>query len=294
MEHGESWFSFWSVYQNAQHYVNTHSGLPPCEGEGCPLFTFDGLLFGNPATLQHVFAAILVVIVMLALSIRARMQLNAAGDQAVIPDPNVNLRNAFEWVLEKLYFQSRNIIGKDAARYFPVIATLAMFIFFCNILGLFPGFSPPTDNWNTTMACGGFVFLYYNYHGLRVQGWHHLAHIANPAGTWWGWFMMPLMLPIEIFGHLLRPFTLGVRLAANMTGDHYLLGTFLGLMPVLVPLPFYALGVFVCVVQTLVFILLTMAYVGLAVAESDDNPAHAHDHGPPVDEAATSASAAAA
>lgn len=276
MEHGHSWFSLWSLFNDAQHFLDANRA-GECTGDGCAPFSTSGLLFGNPASAQPVFAAILVFIVLSIMSLRVRMHLKNGGDN-LLPSPKVSFANLFELVLEKLYGQSKAIIGKDAARYFPVLATLTLFIFFSNLLGLLPGFLPPTDNWNTTMACGLFVFLYYNWHGLRVNGWHHIAHLANPTGLWWGWFLSPLLFPVELFGHLLRPFTLGVRLAANLTGDHILLGTFLGMVPWIVPLPFFVLGLFVCAVQTLVFILLSMAYLGLAVAEADHGD-HGHDHG---------------
>lgn len=264
MGHGVSWFSFFPGYEAFRATIEEHSV---------------GILFGNTPGVQHVYAGVLVTIILLALALRARLQLNRAGSNAVIPEPNVSLRNFFELILEALYRQSKQIIGPDAARYFPVIGTLALFIFFSNLLGLIPGFVPPTDNWNTTMACGGFVFLYYNFHGLRAHGFGHIAHMANPAGTWWGWFLAPLMLPIEIVSHIARPFTLGVRLAANMVGDHAVLAAFLGLVPIFVPLPFLALGLMVCIIQTLVFVLLTMIYIGLSVADAHGDEHHGEAHG---------------
>jgi F-type H+-transporting ATPase subunit a len=276
MGHGVTWFSFLPFYQELQHYADTHSGMPACTGEACPLFTYRGVLFGNPATFQHVFAGILVLLVLVVVSLRARSQLKAAGAGAVIPDPKPSVRNFIEVGLEALYSQAKTIMGKEAPRYFPIVATLGLFILFSNLLGLFPGFTPPTDNWNTTMACSGFVFLWYNFHGLRVNGWDHLKHIANPAGDKVGWFLSPLLLPVELVSHCARPFTLGVRLAANMVGDHAVLTAFLGLVPVLVPLPFLALGLLVCLVQTLVFVLLSMIYIGMAVAESHHDE-HEHD-----------------
>jgi F-type H+-transporting ATPase subunit a len=256
MGHGASWFAFLPGYEALQHFV--------AQGPA-------GLLFGTAPVVQHVFAAVLVILVILAVALRARAQLTG---NTLIPPPEVSIRNVLEVVLEGLYKQSKQIIGKDAARYFPVIGTLALFIFFSNVLGLIPGFVPPTDNWNTTMACGGFVFLYYNWHGLRANGLGHLAHMANPAGTSWGWWLAPLMFPIELVSHIARPVTLGIRLSANMIGDHAVLAAFLGLVPILVPLPFLVLGLMVCLIQTLVFVLLTMVYLGLAVAEQHHDDAH--------------------
>jgi F-type H+-transporting ATPase subunit a len=275
MGHGLSWFSFFPLYQTWQAQADSHAGYPLCVGEACPLLSYQGWFFGNPVTLQPVFAAILVILVLFVVSAVARVKLNAAGDQAVIPKPEISLVNILDLVLEGLYNKSRQIIGPEAPRYFPVIATLTLFIFFSNILGLFPGFLPPTDNVNTTLACGVFVFLYYNFHGLRKNGMAHIVHLANPAGTPLGWLFSPLMFPVEIASHLSRPFTLGVRLAANMIGDHAVLFAFLGLLPVLVPLPFFALGLMVCMIQTFVFVLLTMVYIGMAVADAHHDEHHA-------------------
>ena len=261
MDAHSSWFALLPGYAQIEAYFRS---LQPGGGKG--------LLGLEYLIIQPVLAAILVIFVVLLVSWRARTQLQRVGADAVIPDAKISIRNMLEVVFEALYGQMKDIIGADAGRYFPVIGTLAMFIFFSNIMGLIPGFSPPTNNWNTTFACGGFVFLYYNWHGMRVNGWRHLAHMANPTGESWGWFLAPLMLPIEIVSHIARPFSLGVRLATNMIGDHAVLVAFLGLMPVLVPLPFLALGLLVSLIQTFVFVLLSMIYIGLAVEEM-----HHHD-----------------
>ena len=155
MEHGVTWLNFLPGYSQIDQYLRSVQET--------------GFL-GNYVVFQHVAAAILVTIVLHLVALRARGQLAKAGDGAVIPDPEISTRNILELIFEKLYNQTHSMIGKDAGRYFPVLAALSLFIFFSNILGLVPGFSPPTDNWNTTIACGFFVFLYYNFHGLRVNG----------------------------------------------------------------------------------------------------------------------------
>lgn len=262
MEHGITWLSFLPGYADLEASAQAH---------------FHGIM-GAPLVIQHVLSALLVSIIVLFLSWRTRASLNRAGLNAVVPGPEISIRNVVEATLEALFDQMKQIIGHDAARYFPVLSTLALFIFCSNALGLIPGFTPPTDNWNTTFACGIFVFLYYNYHGLRTQGLNHIAHMANPTGQWWGWFLAPLMFPIELVSHVARPFSLGVRLAANMVGDHAVLLGFLSLVPVLVPLPFMALGLIVSIIQTLVFILLSMIYVGLATADAHHDGHDAAHH----------------
>jgi len=268
MEHGVSWFNFIPGYQAIEHFLAEN---------GEAWWGGHAWLFGRPIVIQHSAAALLVALLALMLGIAARRDLKRAPDGGLVPEPRFTIRNAVEVLLESLYRQAKQIIGDDAARFFPVIAALATFILISNLLGLIPGFIPPTDNWNTTFACGGFVFLYYHFHGLRVNGLAHLAHLANPSGLWWGWFMAPLMLPIEVVSHVARPFSLGVRLATNMVVDHALVATFLGLVPYLVPIPFLAMGVLVSFVQTLVFVLLTMVYIGLAVEEAHHDEHH-HGH----------------
>lgn len=261
MEHGVTWLTFLPGFRQLEAYLQTQSR---------------GVL-GAPALLQHVVSALLVALILLMVAWRTRADLRRAGANAVVPDGTISVRNIVEVLLESLYGQMKQIIGPDCARYFPVLSTLALFILVSNLLGLVPGFTPPTDNWNTTFACGIFVFLYYNWHGLRTHGFGHIGHMANPTGKWWGWFMAPLMFPIELVSNLARPFSLGVRLAANMVGDHAVVLGFLSLVPVLVPLPFMALGLMVSVVQTLVFVLLSTIYLGLATANAHgDEHAAAH------------------
>lgn len=263
MEHSVTWFSYLPGARELEAYLR-HAQ------EGA-LGKSGGLLFGSPVVVQHVLASILVCLVIFLVSLSLKRSLKQQGEGALIPLPKVTLQNLIETALEYLYLQMHSIIGKEASRYFPVISALALFIFFSNALGLIPGFTPPTDNWNTTLACGLFVFLYYNAHGLRAHGLGHIAHMANPAGTWWGWFLAPLLFPIELVSHIARPASLAIRLAANMVGDHAVVTAFLGLVPILVPLPFMALGLMVCVVQTLVFVLLTTVYISLSVSGDDEH-----------------------
>jgi F-type H+-transporting ATPase subunit a len=254
MGHGITWLNFLPGFHSVEMFLQRF-------GRG---------VLGHPAEAQHVVAALLVSLLMGLVTLVVRRDMARAGENAVVPQAGVSLRNLLEIALEALYNQSRQLIGPDCARYFPVLATFGLFIFISNCLGLIPGFIPPTDNWNTTFACGLLVFFYYNYHGLRTHGIGHIVHLANPVGQWWGWFLAPLMFPIELISHCARPFSLGVRLAANMVGDHAVVMGFLGLVPILVPLPFMVLGLMVAAVQTLVFVLLSMVYIGMATAGGHD------------------------
>ena len=83
------------------------------------------------------------------------------------------------------------------------------------------------------------------------------------------WALSPLMIPVELIGHIARPLSLGLRLFGNITGDHLVTAIFFGLVPILVPLPVMFLGLFVAFVQTFVFMLLSMAYFSGAISHEE-------------------------
>lgn len=262
MPHGVTWFSFLPGYQKLEAYLHHNYAQSALVGKA------------NFA-IQHVVGALLVMLVLVVLSLIARSRLKHI-DEHIVPEPTFGLFTFFELVIETVYGMMKDIIGPEAKRYFPLIGTLALYIFFCNVLGLIPGFDPPTNNISTNAACAIIVFLYYNYQGLRVNGIGHLTHMANPMGVWWGWFLSPIMFPVELIGHIARPVSLSLRLMGNMTGDHMVVLGFAALVPMLVPVPFQLLGLLVCVIQAAVFCLLTMVYIGMAVEEQHHDEAHAH------------------
>ena len=256
MPHGVTWFSFLPGYQQLEAYLR-HS--------------YSQATLVGPAgfAIQHVLGALLVVIFLLITSLIANRRIRDI-EANIVPSSRFGIVTMFELVIEALYNMGKEIIGPDAKRYMPLIGTLALFIFFSNALGLIPGFEPPTDNVSTNAAAALVVFLYYNFQGLRVNGIGHITHMANPLGVWWGWFLMPIMFPVELIGHLARPLSLTLRLMGNMTGDHAVVLGFAALVPILVPVPFQILGLLVCVIQALVFTLLTMVYIGMAVESHHD------------------------
>jgi F-type H+-transporting ATPase subunit a len=217
---------------------------------------------------DHVVMAIFVAVTLVLTTFVARSQLNAimrAKDGGLVPESKLTYRNFFEIMAESLYGLTESVIGHhDAPIYFPVVGTLFIFIFFSNLLGLIPGVLPPTDNINTTLALGAFVFVYYNFAGLRANGMSYLKHFLGPI-IW----LAPLMLIIELASHIFRPLSLALRLRGNIMGDHVVLHVFSGLVPLVLPVIFYGLGVFVAFIQAFVFCLMTMVYISLSTA---------HDH----------------
>src|SRR5215472_8110643 len=147
MPHGQSWLIFVPGYHELEESVQRFG----------PTWVAH-----SPVHIQHIAAMLLTSLVMLLLAIRARTQLAAAGD--VLPDKRLTARTIVELLMDGvLTIMQFAMPYRAALRHFWIIGTLAFFILFSNLLGLIPGFVPPTENFNTTFACGSIVFIYYNY-----------------------------------------------------------------------------------------------------------------------------------
>ncbi len=219
----------------------------------------------------HVSNGILVSIILIFIVIMAYRQLKKSKDD-IVPGARFSFRNLMELILEFLSNLVKETMGPRGPEFMLIIGTLALFILFNNLSGLIPGFLPATDNTNTTFACSITVFILTHVFGLKEHGLKYLKHFIfiNPS---WPWpanaLISVLMCPIELIGHFARPLSLGLRLFGNILGDHKVTAIFFGLVPLLLPLPFMILGLFVCFVQAFVFILLSMIYFSLAIAHEE-------------------------
>lgn len=190
---------------------------------------------------------------------------------------------------------AERVIGSHGMKYFPVVATFACLILVSNLMGQFPMFMSPTASVNVTFALGISSFIYYNYCGISENGlWAHLKHLAGPKLPWFMFIVTMLIFVIELISNLIRPMTLGIRLFANMYSDEQVFVQITNLAPpfthFLVPLALTGLGVFVAFVQTLVFTLLSMIYLGEVTHPHDEH----HDEEHHEEEHAEAAVAAAA
>ena len=172
------------------------------------------------------------------------------------------MQHIFELLRDFIYGESKDAVGHDGPKYLPFFGCLFLFILFCNLIGIIPGFESPTMNPSVPAGCAIATFCYYNLMGLREQGaGKYLAHFAGPMPI-----LAPLMIPIELISHMARPLSLTIRLFANMMAGEKVTVVFLGLTYLVVPAAFMGLHVFVSFLQAYIFVLLTMMYVGGAVA----------------------------
>jgi F-type H+-transporting ATPase subunit a len=226
-------------------------------------FTWLGLVPGLDHVPSHVSHLVLVGAGLAGATWVARRQVVRAmsrPDGGLVPANRMTYQNFFEIVSERLYGFVESVLGSHLAHtHFSLIGSTFLLIFTCNLLGLIPGFLPPTDNLNTTLALGIVSFLAYNYVGIRENGIAYFKHFMGPVLP-----LAPLILAIEVFSHLFRPLTLGLRLRGNIMADHTILGVFSEMVPLIVPVIFYGFGLFVAFVQAFVFTLLTMVYLSLA------------------------------
>ncbi|HZU84743.1 MAG TPA: F0F1 ATP synthase subunit A [Polyangiaceae bacterium] len=242
---------------------------------------FGPSLFGQPVTahgLEPLVASAIVMLILVGLALAVRGQL-VDYDRSVIPDAKLTLRTFFEVFVGFWYGTMKDMMGpKRAKRYFPLVGSLACFILLSNALGLIPGFTPPTSNWNVTMGCALVVFVMFNYYGFKENGAAYVKHLFGPYIGWWGIPINLLLFVIETVSTLIRPLTLSIRLMLNMAVDHLLVTLTLGMVALLLPIPVLVLSTLVVVVQVMVFCLLTSIYIALAT-EHDEHEADAKSHG---------------
>lgn len=227
---------------------------------------------------EPLVASVAVMLLVLALALVTRPAL-VRQQQAVIPEAKLTLRTLFEIWIGYWYGLMKDMMGpKRAKQYFPLVGSLSLFIIVGNFLGLIPGFTPPTSNWDITLGCAVIVFVMFNYYGIRANG---LAYFKHLFGPWLGWALIPvnlLLFVVETFSLCIRPLTLSIRLMLNMAVDHLLVTIALGMIALFLPVPVLILSTLVCIVQVLVFCILTSIYIALAT-EHDESEADARSHG---------------
>lgn len=210
-------------------------------------FDVNGALYHFAHKYPHVMYTWLIMLLL------AGLGLAVARKPALVPGKGQNI---FEIVIGGLEDFLVETVGEEGRWFTPLAATIFIFIFVSNMIGLVPGFFPPTATLNTTAACALVVFVFTHYIGVKYHGIKYVKHFMGPV-----WWMVPLIMPIEIIGHLARVLSLSFRLFGNMMGHELVLGILFMLAGLyFAPLPIMALGIFVAFVQAFVFFLLSIIY----------------------------------
>jgi F-type H+-transporting ATPase subunit a len=174
------------------------------------------------------------------------------------------MQNIFEILIKGLEDFMVDLTGEEGRWFFPLVATLFIYIFTCNLIGLVPGFYPPTASINTTLSCALVVFIFTHFIGIKYHGIKYIKHFIGPV-----WWLIPIILPIEIIGHVARVLSLTFRLYGNMMGHELVLGILFMLAGAFfAPMPIMAMGIFVSFVQAFVFFMLSVMYFSGSMAEA--------------------------
>jgi len=186
-----------------------------------------------------------------------KMQLVPTGSQ-----------NVMETFIGGIIAMGADTMGeKNARRYLPLIGTLAIVIFISNMIGVIPGFEAPTSNINFTLSLALIVFIYYNYVGIKLNGFvNYFKHFMGPMPV-----LAPLMFPIEIISHISRIISLSFRLFGSIRGDDMFLMVLLMLVPWLLPLPGFFLLTAFGFLQAFIFSILTYVYIAGSVMMAEED-----------------------
>lgn len=212
-----------------------------------------------------------VGLVLIGLALLTRRQLNAAvardGIDKYFPDDKFSLLSVFEVYVVGAYGLVKDIIGDaDAKYYFWLPAGCFIYIFGCNILGIFPGFLPPTDSANHNVTMAVFAWLVTAGIGFFRDPKNFIQHMMGPVLP-----IAVLLFPVELISLFVRPVSLMLRLTGNMFGDHQVFTIMSDLVPFVWPVPFLILACFVSFMQAFVFSILSVVYISLGVPHHDDH-----------------------
>ncbi len=220
-----------------------------------PIAGLFGIRSDHDVLPPHLVMIILAFLILTLFSLWLRRRLS-------VDNPG-SAQQGIELLLGGIQTMMRDVIGNDDQRYFPLLGALFIYILLCNLMGQVPGFMAPTANINVPASMAVIAFLYYNYHGLRVQGLvSYLKHFAGPI-----LLMAPLIFAIEVVSHFARMMSLSLRLFGNLFAEELASASLTDIFPFVVPLPTVVLGLFASLIQAFIFIVLNMVYIGVAITE---------------------------
>ncbi len=216
-----------------------------------------------------------VVMMWVVVAMAAVFMVIAGSARKLVPG---KLQSVAELMVDFIRSMILDTMGKEGMRFFPLIATLFLFILFCNLLGLIPGSYTVTSQIIVTAVFSCVVYGISLIMGFLIHGIKFLGILIPPGTPGW---LLPLMIPIELMSQLARPISLAVRLFANMTAGHVILGVLFGMaisgglligwLPFAFTVAIYGLEVGIAFIQAYIFTILTCVYIG------DAYHLHGHD-----------------
>ena len=210
----------------------------------------------------HVVPDYIVMVLIVAVLVAVLLGL-ASRRPKLVPGPRQNIAEMIVQMFEGLIVDT---VGPEGRKYLPVVGTVGIFVFGCNMIGLVPGFMSPTSKLNVTLGCALVVFFYYHAQGVKAQGLKYFKHFMGPIPA-----LAPLMIPIEVISHFSRPVSLSMRLFGNIFAEELLIVIMASIIPFLLPLPFMAVAIFTSLIQSFVFVLLSCIYIAGAVAHEEEH-----------------------
>ncbi len=252
MDEHTTWLDLLPGYHNLEEFFRAYLGRNWSNSMFPPQEHF---------SLTHVFLGFFVGFCLLAIGFSYSRY--AKKPSALVPVPKVTFHTFLDMILGSLYRFIREILGndEDARQFFPLAAGIFLYILFCDLIGLVPGFLPPTSHLQTNLAIAVTVFVATHTFGFQRQGWKYLRQFTGD-----NWLLAPLMIVLEVVSHIVRPLSLTIRLLGNMFADHKILAIFTFLFPLFIPIPFLFLGILVSLIQALVFMTLSVIYFSMAIS----------------------------
>ena len=215
-----------------------------------------------------------VIMMWVVVALVTVLMLMAGSARQLVPG---KLQSLAEMLVDFIRGIILDTMGQGGMKFFPLVATLFLFILFCNLIGLIPGSYTVTSQIVVTAVFAIVVYGLSLVMGFVLHGGKFLGILVPPGTPAW---LLPLMVPIELISQLARPISLAVRLFANMTAGHVILGVLFGLaisgglligwLPFAFTIAMNGLEVGIAFIQAYIFTVLTCVYLGDAF--------HLHGH----------------
>jgi F-type H+-transporting ATPase subunit a len=235
---------------------------------------------------EYVVMSLIVLVggTILALLLRSRLSIDRPGPMQQVAE--MLLTNPMRFGICDLLDEN---VAHNPRRHVAVVGTVSIFILFSNLLSVFPALAAPTAIVVVPLGCAVVTFIYFNWEGMRHHGLgRYLLTFAGSPRHIADWFLALLLFPVELLSTSARVLSLTVRLWANIFASDLLYSIFLGLLvkltlfawgkfaplgavlavlPIVIPLAFIALHIFVAIIQAYVFTVLPTIYIGMATAD---------------------------